>query len=64
MSQLSKVTKIALLLQCHTQGLPPVDDEEELMKIIALVINGLDHSRVDWGAIIEFVNPEGENDNG
>lgn len=62
MSQLSKTTKIALILQYYT--VYASIDEHSLMESISWIINGIDESRIDWDGILEVITTEGENDNG
>lgn len=62
LSQLSKTTKIALILQYYT--VYASIDEYSLMESISWIINGIDESRIDWDGILEVITTEGENDNG
>lgn len=58
---MNKTAKIALLLQYYTRDVPIPEDE--LMKMVSWVINNIDDTRVDWGAILTsmgLLEPEGE----
>lgn len=56
---MTKTEKMALLMAYH-QVVEPVE-EDELMKRMSYVINGIDEKFMDWTPYIDFVIQEGEN---